>query len=718
MASSDDEAETLPVPPVSNYHFVDHKEEPISFSILPIKWDEGERLEGSQEPVFLHGTVDNGLQKVYKQVTAWRFNISGSKPEISVLSKENVWITLQKPRKSFEDTIRTILITVHCLHALKRNPDTSSKSLWDLLAKTFSLYEVRPSQNDLVDHMSLIGEAVKRDDILAKSQFLLAFLEEKPVKRMSCHELFFQDAQRNMQPSFIVDDSDDEDMVDDAVEEESDDAVEEESDDDVFDSVCAFCDNGGNIICCDGRCMRSFHATEEDGDCFSLGLSKEEVDAIETFICKNCEYKQHQCYACGNLGSSDQSSGAEVFQCVNATCGYFYHPKCISRLLHPENKVAAGDLEKKIASGESFSCPVHKCSVCALGENKKIWELQFAVCRRCPKSYHRKCLPRKITFEGSEDGETPTRAWEKLLPNRILIYCLDHEIDEEIETPARDHIKFPGLEESRLPIQKRKLPISDTRRGKTIVFRGSRENVVSKKGSMPDDLQGKSAAKVSKSFERSSSDGKLLGKVTAKSLWSSESKNVKLGNISRNSLNQKGESVLMDIDKTIKVKKSSLVGKSAIPTKRFDPSKIYKEDRSGMLLLDANSERRLMDMMKIVASSITLEDVIKKHKVPSTHAYSLKHVVDKTIKMGKLEGSVVVVRAALRKLEEGCCIEDAEAVCEPEVLNHIFKWKIVDRLHWYIEKGNTEAICYLKYSLDSLCTPQSRKKYKPRMLSF
>ncbi|XP_031745836.1 protein ENHANCED DOWNY MILDEW 2-like isoform X3 [Cucumis sativus] len=438
--------------------------------------------------------------------------------------------------------------------------------------------------------------------------------------------------------------------------------------------------------------MRSFHATEEDGDCFSLGLSKEEVDAIETFICKNCEYKQHQCYACGNLGSSDQSSGAEVFQCVNATCGYFYHPKCISRLLHPENKVAAGDLEKKIASGESFSCPVHKCSVCALGENKKIWELQFAVCRRCPKSYHRKCLPRKITFEGSEDGETPTRAWEKLLPNRILIYCLDHEIDEEIETPARDHIKFPGLEESRLPIQKRKLPISDTRRGKTIVFRGSRENVVSKKGSMPDDLQGKSAAKVSKSFERSSSDGKLLGKVTAKSLWSSESKNVKLGNISRNSLNQKGESVLMDIDKTIKVKKSSLVGKSAIPTKRFDPSKIYKEDRSGMLLLDANSERRLMDMMKNVASSITLEDVIKKHKVPSTHAYSLKHVVDKTIKMGKLEGSVVAVRAALRKLEEGCCIEDAEAVCEPEVLNHIFKWKIVDRLHWYIEKGNTEEV--------------------------
>lgn len=84
----------------------------------------------------------------------------------------------------------------------------------------------------------------------------------------------------------------------------------------------------------------------------------------------------------------------QVFQCVNATCGHFYHPKCVSKLLHRENKIAAEELERKIASGESFSCPVHKCSVCELGENKKVHELQFAVCRRCPKSYHRKCLPR------------------------------------------------------------------------------------------------------------------------------------------------------------------------------------------------------------------------------------------------------------------------------------------------------------------------------------
>ncbi|MCH83811.1 protein binding protein, partial [Trifolium medium] len=66
---------------------------------------------------------------------------------------------------------------------------------------------------------------------------------------------------------------------------------------------------------CDGACMRSFHATKADGReslCDSLGFTKKEVDDIETFYCKNCEYRQHQCFACGELGSSDKDKGAEV----------------------------------------------------------------------------------------------------------------------------------------------------------------------------------------------------------------------------------------------------------------------------------------------------------------------------------------------------------------------------------------------------------------------
>lgn len=47
--------------------------------------------------------------------------------------------------------------------------------------------------------------------------------------------------------------------------------------------------------------------------------------------------------------------------------------------------------------------------------------------------------------------------------------------------------------------------------------------------------------------------------------------------------------------------------------------------------------------MKKAASSITLEDVIKKHEVPSTHAYCSKNVVDKTITLGKVEATVEVL---------------------------------------------------------------------------
>lgn len=96
--------------------------------------------------------------------------------------------------------------------------------------------------------------------------------------------------------------------------------------------------------------MRSFHATVEagsDSSCESLGLTNEHVEvcnlffgtlsrsclfvsfslfmvfgryyilkhflqAIQNFFCKNCQYKRHQCFCCGELGSSDKSSGAEV----------------------------------------------------------------------------------------------------------------------------------------------------------------------------------------------------------------------------------------------------------------------------------------------------------------------------------------------------------------------------------------------------------------------
>ncbi|KAF6172846.1 hypothetical protein GIB67_035400 [Kingdonia uniflora] len=67
---------------------------------------------------------------------------------------------------------------------------------------------------------------------------------------------------------------------------------------------------------CEGRCMRSFHAligTGADSHCNTLGFSRAQLEVVKKFLCLNCRYKIHTCYACGKLGSSDKSSGAEIY---------------------------------------------------------------------------------------------------------------------------------------------------------------------------------------------------------------------------------------------------------------------------------------------------------------------------------------------------------------------------------------------------------------------
>ncbi|XP_061360952.1 protein ENHANCED DOWNY MILDEW 2 isoform X2 [Gastrolobium bilobum] len=691
MASSDDEGETRPLS-VSNYHFEDDRDAPVSFSVLPIQWSESERLGGKNEKVFLHGFADNGLQKIFMQVIAWKFDISYVKPEISVLSKDGRWIKLQKPRKSYEDIIRTILVTIHFLNLLKKNPDISAKSVWDNLSKNkeFSSYEVMPSQMDLSDHVALMGEAAKRDAVLAKSQLLLMVLEDKDklrIKKLSEEEV--KDLSR---PGFIIDDIDN-DMFDDTVE-------ESDGEDELFDSVCSICDNGGKLLCCDGKCMRSFHAVEEDGEessCDSLGFNRKEVDEIQNFYCKNCEYNKHQCFACGKLGCSDKSSGAEVFKCASATCGFFYHPQCVAKLLHRVVEDAPQELEKNIAGGEPFTCPTHYCCVCKEMENKKEHDLHFAVCRRCPKSYHRKCLPRKIAFDDIEEEDIITRAWEGLLPNnRILIYCLKHEIDDELGTPIRDHIKFPNFkatvreinaEEKRKPATKERVMLNKDN--------ADLHNLLSKRNT----------AKVSK----------LSGKMSSAKVGIKKSEQIFGSNISRKKVNEASR-FLNENKRSI----SKETERSDCEENKLSLVKPTKKLSKALPALDADSERRLLALFKEATSSVTLANVIKEHKFASTHAHSLKNVVEKTIRVGKLEGSVEAVRTALRMLEDGHSIRDAEAVCEPDVLNQIFKWKdklrvylapvlcgnrytsygrhftqleklegIVDRLHWYVQNGDT-----------------------------
>ncbi|KAG4923840.1 hypothetical protein JHK87_049380 [Glycine soja] len=723
MASSDDEGEAQPLS-VSNYHFEDNKDAPVCFSVLPIQWSESQSPVGKKMQVFLHGFVDNGLQKFFVQVVAWRFDLSYVRPEILVLSKDGRWIKLEKPRKSYEDTIiRTILITIHFLSYVKKNPDSSAKSVWDNLSKNkeFRSYEVMPSQNDLLNHMTLMGEAAKRDTALAKSKLLLMVLEDKDklkIKKPSDKEV--KDLAR---PGFIIDDIDN-DMIDEFGE-------DSDGEDELFDSVCAICDNGGQLLCCDGKCMRSFHANEEDGEestCASLGFSRKEVDEIQNFYCKNCEYNQHQCFACGTLGCSDKFSGAEVFKCASATCGFFYHPHCVAKLLHGIVEDAPKELEEKIAEGGPFTCPTHYCCECKEMEDKKKHDFQFAVCRRCPRSYHRKCLPREIAFDDIEDEDIITRAWEDLLPNnRILIYCLEHEIDDELGTPIRDHIKFPNVKATVREIDAEENAKSATK--ERVIL--NKNNIDSK------NLFGKKAtAKVSK----------LPGKMSSGKVGDKKSEKISRSNISRKKINEasrcfnenKRSTISKETKKSDGAENRPSLGAKLFALKQNSSEHINsgneaddvakntlavkptKKLSSTLPALDADSKRRLLALFKEATSSVTLENVVKEHKFAATHTHSLKSVVEKTITLGKLEGSVEAVRTALRMLEDGHNIRDAEAVCGPDVLNQIFKWKdklkvylapvlygnrytsfgrhftqieklegIVDKLHWYVQNGDT-----------------------------
>lgn len=211
-------------------------------------------------------------------------------------------------------------------------------------------------------------------------------------------------------------------------------------------NVCAICDDGGNLTCCEGCCQRSFHLDNEHNCIKTLGLTIQEAKNIiekEDFICKNCQYKQHQCFICGSLGSSDDTdtSSQQVFQCEHDDCARFYHPKCVAQMLYPDSQEL---FELHVAAGESFTCPMHECIVCKEVDNKKDKSMQFAVCRRCPTVYHRKCLPRDIIFKPKKGRRGPMRrAWKNMLPDRILIFCMKHEIVRELQTPARNHIVFP-----------------------------------------------------------------------------------------------------------------------------------------------------------------------------------------------------------------------------------------------------------------------------------
>ncbi|XP_047941334.1 protein ENHANCED DOWNY MILDEW 2-like isoform X1 [Salvia hispanica] len=712
MALSDEEGEIVP-DCATNYLLVDSKENLISFSSLPLIWndnDSGQRgVTLPTESTFLKGAVDEGCGRIYTRVTAWKFILSCAIPEIYVLRDSNYerWIKLQKPNRGYESIARTALITVHCLHFMKKSSkEISVEDLWKHLGKTFSSYEDPPSANDLADHLQLIKEAALRDKDIAKTKNLHAFLSQIPEKRKA----YCQDNKTRKKPKFIV--HDDEDIY-------AHNYSSDEDHDDLFDNVCAYCDDGGNVLGCEGRCIRSFHATIESGadsKCESLCYSSEQVQAIDTFLCKNCKHQRHQCYICGRLGNSDRSSGAEVFPCVSATCGHFYHPDCLSELLFPRNDYQAQVFKNKIKAGDSFTCPAHKCNVCKLGEDKKLPEMQFAICRRCPKAYHRKCLPSSILFHRDDANNIPQRAWTGLLNNRILIYCRDHKIWRKILTPRRDHLLFPDDDDGKIG--------QHSTRSKAF-------------GSLLDE------DKVEKNSKGTSGD--ILSGDPINKNRINQPGIVSKQNLSSSRINV-GHPGCRNLEQPSTIKNNQICGKRmSISSMTRIPEKDAAENPptgTAATLRTAEMKNRIHKLMEDSVSSFNKEEFLADQRRKCSHDSSTYFQVNKTITLGKIELSVQAIRGALQKLHEGGTVKDAMDVCEPAILTQIIKWKkklavylapfihgvrytsfgrhftnvdklkqVVNRLRWYVQDGDmivdfscgsNDFSCFMKEELDSM----------------
>ncbi|GFS33679.1 similar to ENHANCED DOWNY MILDEW 2 [Actinidia rufa] len=316
---------------------------------------------------------------------------------------------------------------------------------------------------------------------------------------------------------------------------------------------------------------------------------------------------------------------------------FFYHPKCVVKLLYPGDEALAKEVQNKIAAGESFACPAHKCTVCKQGEDKEVYDLQFALCRRCPKAYHRKCLPRK------------------------------HKIIPELGTPERNHITFPGIDakkkQQKLESLSGKEEVAEKKRIKvvdnsTIFGSVTERSAVSMKKRVEEEYVaftgGNSTNKRGEGFSRQGF-GAAVTDCTLKSMRVNVSTQAKVCKPSK--LDNSKSSLRNDHSPPRMMLYAAKPKKQDFPSSKAKniiatTTPLQKESNT-QSLINAEMEKRIMVLMNHSTSSFNVEEFIKKRKRLSGNACSSKSVVDKTITRGRVKGSVQAVRAALKKLKEG-----------------------------------------------------------------
>ncbi|EGD78296.1 hypothetical protein PTSG_09362 [Salpingoeca rosetta] len=162
------------------------------------------------------------------------------------------------------------------------------------------------------------------------------------------------------------------------------------------DDYCGICGEAGNLLCCEGGCLSSYHL-------FCVGLSCAPQGA---FVCDACTTGNHLCFAC------EQPGGLEGLQtCSVRNCGKKYHRACISN-----NPRAA-------LKDNSFKCPLHKCANCTYPQASTY---PLVRCIRCPIAYHTCCVPAGCLHENAIYLLCPKhQPVEKHAKSNICLACGD-----------------------------------------------------------------------------------------------------------------------------------------------------------------------------------------------------------------------------------------------------------------------------------------------------
>eukprot|EP01133_Synstelium_polycarpum_P008444 gene8444-9933_t len=133
-------------------------------------------------------------------------------------------------------------------------------------------------------------------------------------------------------------------------------------------TICTVCEKPGDLLMCDGACLRSFHP-----DCIGSASLPTPGSRWE---CDDCLNQQNSCFACKKRGIVNM----DLLKCKVHQCGKFYHYKCVSEF----------PLAKMVnTKSPRFNCPLHYCAQCGVSGDGK----QSVHCFRCPTAFHVICMP-------------------------------------------------------------------------------------------------------------------------------------------------------------------------------------------------------------------------------------------------------------------------------------------------------------------------------------